>query len=851
MTSSGTADHSGDPARDALLQTEAETRAAIISDVSYELELLVDGDSPFYEGTCTIRFRCGDPSAGTFLDFTGGEVLRFEINGAAGAPAPHPHRLPLDADRLREANVVEVRYRNAYDTTGVGFHRFQDPEDSEVYLYTDFEPFNAHRLFPSFDQPDLKATWDLTVQAPQAWSVIANGAEVSAEATADGRVRRRFARLEPFSTYLFAVIAGPYVHETDTDGDIPLGVYCRKSLKPFLDHEEVFEITRQGLEFYTDYFGQPYPFGKYDQIFVPEYNSGAMENVGAVTFNESQVFRDPPTETQRLVRAEVVLHELAHMWFGNLVTMKWWDGLWLNESFATYISFLAMSEATRFQDCWENFLGSIKTWAYREDQKPTTHPIACTVEDTDQTFLNFDGITYGKGAAVLKQARAFLGDDGFRDGLRLYFRRHAWGNTTLGDFLGALGEGAGRDLTEWSKLWLETSGVNTIRPEVQGTGLSLIQEAGNGDQVLRPHHLEVTRYVRDDAGGLVAGDRWPLRVSGERTPIAVEGDASVAGLVWANQNDHAYARVLLDDASLACLESSLDRVDDPLTRMGLWCTLWEMLRDGALSPERYITLGARFLLAEDKPEILETNLRLVTVALRRYVRPEAQPDLATALLGALGAGLERHEAGSDRQLIWGRAAPGFVADAGQATALLSWLDEGAPADFPIDQGFRWRVLSRAAAFEIDGVQERLDEETRNDPSDRGVKARFAADAAVPDIERKRALFHRFVEPVSGDSADLLKAGMGAFFQPHQEAILRDLGLRYFDALFEVVENRDLEYASRGFARLLMPTAIAHPDLESAGRAALERAGAGAAPVLLRILLEEVDEMARAVRLRAL
>lgn len=848
MTAAGSAERGGESVRDALTEVEAAERAALVEGVSYVLSLSVDATGSTYEGECTIRFRSKDPSRSTFLDFSGGTTVSLVVNGTPCDPSTHPYRIALDAALLRAENEVTVRYRNDYDTTGVGFHRFQDPEDGEVYLYTDFEPYNAHRLFPCFDQPDLKATWDLNVTAPATWEVIANGAEVANEPADDGRTRRTFARLEPFSTYLFAVIAGPYVKKTDTSGPVPLGAYCRRSLEPFFDEDEIFEITRQGLQFYVDYFEQPYPFGKYDQIFVPEYNSGAMENVGAVTFNESQVFRDPPTETRRLVRAEVILHELAHMWFGNLVTMKWWDGLWLNESFATYISFLAMSEATRFQDCWENFLGSIKTWAYREDQKPTTHPIACTVEDTDQTFLNFDGITYGKGAAVLKQVRAFLGADGFRDGLRLYFRRHAWGNTTIDDFIGALAEGAGQDLNEWSRTWLETSGVNTLRPKLEGGDLTLVQEPGNGDGVLRSHHLEVTRFAPDADGALVAAERWALRVESAVTRVGRLASDAGPSLVWANQGDHAYVRTFLDESSLSCLDSSLDKVADSLTRMGLWCTLWEMLRDGVLPPDRYVSMGARFLVAEEKPEILETNLRLVTVALRRYVRPERQPALAAKMFDALLQGVARHPAGSDRQLIWGRAAPGFVADADQAATLATWLDGPAPSDLPVHQGLRWQILSRLGAFGAPDIEHRMSEETRRDPSDRGVKARFAVETAIPDAAKKAALFERFVHPAPGDSADLLKAGMGTFFQPHQEALLEAFGVRFFSALFDVVENCDLEYASRGFARLLMPTAIARPELETAGRAALERASD--IPVLQRILLEEVDEMARAVRLRS-
>ena len=427
----------------------------------------------------------------------------------------------------------------------------------------------------------------------------------------------------------------------------------------------------------------------------------------------------------------------------------------------------------------------------------------------------------------------------------MYFRRHAWGNTTIGDFIDALGEGAGNDLNDWSQLWLETSGVNTLQAATNGDEYVLRQHPGNGDAVLRPHHLEVTLYT-DRNGILAATESASVELVGSEVPLPLTTGGSA--VLWPNQDDHAYARVLLDESSLAAVKTSLDRVNDPLTRMGLWCTFWEMVREGALSPTDHIGLGARFLAREDKPEILDANLRLVTVSMRRYLPAAAQAAAGARLLQAANDACERHARGSDLQLLWGRAAPGFVADADQACSIATWLGDEAPGALPVDQGLRWRVLARLSAFAFDGISELLAAETKRDPSDRGVKARFAAEAATPDVGVKHALFDRFVRPTQGDSADLLKAGMGSFFQPHQAAATGEFGLRYFDVLSDVVNEQDLEYATRGFARLLVPHAIASPALESAARAALDRAQES--PVLERVLLEEADEMARAVRLRA-
>ena len=396
-------------------------------------------------------------------------------------------RLSPDAARAgcsRTTNVVRVQYVNDYDRTGDGFHRFVDPEDGEEYVYTNFEPYEAHRLFPCFDQPDIKGRYTFTVTAPADWLVLANSPVESSDATDDGRTRHRFAQTELFSSYLVALVGGPYVARRVDHNGLQLGLFARRSMERYLEEQspEIFELTGQGLDFYADLFAQPYPFAKYDQIFVPEYNSGAMENVGLVTYNEAYLFRDPATINERLDRGETFLHELAHMWFGNLVTMRWWDDLWLNESFATYISYLALTEATRFTNAWKVFNADIKRWAYQTDQLPTTHPIAGAADDTEIAFLIFDGITYGKGASVLKQLVKYIGPDAFRDGMRLYFRRHGWSNATLEDFLTCLEEGSGRDLDEWAQLWLRTASLNTLAAEWHAedgrvTSLSIGQSA--------------------------------------------------------------------------------------------------------------------------------------------------------------------------------------------------------------------------------------------------------------------------------------------------------------------------------------------------------------------------------------
>lgn len=843
------------PPRDTLTQQEALRRAGAVDQVAYELALELD-PAEGYDGTATVVFRA-DPGRGdTFVDFTRGELHEVRLNGRdiREEAAGHPHRLRIPARHLRPQNELRVRWHNAYDRGGAGFHRFRDPEDGEVYVYTDFEPYNAHRLFPCFDQPDLKATYDLTVSAPAAWEVVANGAELEREAAGRGRVRRRFKRLQRFSPYLFAVLGGPFQQVRSREDGLDLGLYCRKALRPHLDPEEIFELTRQGFRFYQDYFDQPYPFDKYDQIFVPEFNSGAMENVAAVTFNEAYVFRDPPSYNQRLARAEVILHELAHMWFGNLVTMRWWEDLWLNESFATYISYLAMQEATRFSSCWESFLGGIKGWALRQDEKPTTHPVAGPVEDTDQTFLNFDGITYGKGASTLKQLHALVGPEAFRDGLRLYFRRHAWGNTTLADFLAPLSECSGRDLTSWSQLWLMSSGVNDITPELAVTGdrletLVLEQSPGNGDGMLRPHLLHVGLLRVDENGRARVEDRAEVLLEGALGRVPGLVDRPRPDLVWCNLGDHGYARFMLDPESLSFAREHLHAVEDPLIRQGLWQTLWSMTRDGRLAPADWLDLVARSLPREERPDVLESVMRSSMAALHTYLDPERTAEAGERLMRTCAGAVGRPDLPEGLRLIWARDLIGCVADPGAARSLLGWLEDDAPAGVQVDQGMRWRIILRASAFGLPEAPGLIAGEERRDPSDRGVRAAFAARAAAPDADHKRQVFEEFCAP-SAHSPDLLKHAMPAFWWPHQASSVRPLAMAYFERLPGVLAVQDLEYASRGFARLLFPHRVADPGLLQRAQDLLEATVPGEA-TRRRILLEECDEMQRVVRLRAM
>src|SRR5215472_12541569 len=488
-----------------LTRDEAHDRAGLLEVVSYRVELDLTAGAETFTSVSTVVFRCARPGAASFIDLTAPAVDEMILNGEpVAADAFDGNRIALPP--LADENELRVVARCAYSRSGEGMHRFTDPADGGVYLYTDLETFDAHRVYACFDQPDLKASFEFTVTAPDGWQVISNMAPDIAGAPAGDARHWHFPPSPVMSTYITAVAGGPYhVVRSEHDG-IPLGLYCRASLAAYLDAEEIFEVTRQGLDFYQQTFGRRYPFGKYDQLFVPEFKEGAMENAGCVTFVESYIFRSRVTDFAREARAETILHEMAHMWFGDLVTMRWWDDLWLNESFATWAGTLAQAEATRWTAAWTTFAQAYKSWAYRQDQLPSTHPIAADIPDIHAVEVNFDGITYAKGASVLKQLVAYVGRENFLAGVRRYFGAHAWGNATLSDLLTALEATSGRDLTAWSAEWLQTAGVNTLRPSytVDSAGrfasFTVVQEAPDAHPVLRSHRIGIGLYDRTDRG---------------------------------------------------------------------------------------------------------------------------------------------------------------------------------------------------------------------------------------------------------------------------------------------------------------------------------------------------------------
>lgn len=837
--------------RDVLTQTESEKRAAQISACAYTLAFDLRAGSPTYRGDVTIAFNAAG-GEDTFLDFRGKTIERLEINGELTPPDRAGYRLRLPGRLLRGQTVVRVVYENEYDHLGDGFHQFFDPEDGEEYLYSNFEPFEAHRLFPCFDQPDIKATYSLTVTAPAKWEVIANSRLAGASDAGEGRVRRTFETTQLFSTYLFALVAGPYHAFRDRHGDIDIGLFCRKSLVKHLDSDELFTVTKQGLDFFASFFDFPYPFGKYDQIFVPEFNAGAMENVGCVTHNEYMVFRDPPTDTQRRRRAETVLHEMAHMWFGDLVTMRWWNDLWLNESFATYMAYLCMDEATRFGPSgWQDFNAAIKNWAYRQDQLVTTHPIAGQVADTDETFLNFDGITYGKGASVLKQLVAFIGMDGFREGMRHYFRTHAYGNATLAQFLAALEKGSGHDLKEWSRLWLETSSLNTVAASWESDGerltrLSVGQTAPAACPVLRPHYLEVGLLTERD--GRVETIALPLRLAGEVAEVAGARGLPGPSLVFPNYNDLGFVKVALDDQSLAFVRRSIERVDDLLLRQLLWSSLWNMVRDQQLSSVEYLALVREKVALEERIDVVEAVLANASAALGRYVPENQRNGEAHRMFGAAWEALQAAP-GGDAKITWARfligcaSVPEDLALAGR----LADVEEAVPG-LTVDQEMRWNVAIRWLAHGVPGAAERLDREKARDSSDRGQRMALRAETSAPDPDVKARAWERFHGEGYG-SLYLTAAAMAGFNWAHQREILAPYVEGFFTRVADLFRVRqDNEFLNDYFGALFPAYRVEQETLARSD--ALLATVAEDQTLLRRMLREANDDMERAIKCRA-
>ncbi|WP_424449550.1 aminopeptidase N [Microbacterium arborescens] len=834
-----------------LTRIEAQERRAIVDTQSYDIALDLTVGAEVFRSRTVIRFAATE-GASTFIDLIARDVREITLNGRTIDPgAFDDSRIALDG--LAAQNELIVDADCLYTNTGEGLHRFVDPVDGEVYLYSQFEVPDSRRVFAVFEQPDLKAEFRFTITAPAEWKVVSNSPTPEPVPGDGGTATWAFEPTPRISSYITALVAGPYEQVfselTSADGRvIPLGVYARKSLWQYLDADYVFEKTRQGFAYFEDKFGVPYPFAKYDQLFVPEFNAGAMENAGAVTFTETYVFRSKVTDAVKERRVVTILHELAHMWFGDLVTMKWWNDLWLNESFAEWASTIATAEATEWTEAWTTFNAMEKTWAYRQDQLPSTHPVVARINDLEDVQVNFDGITYAKGGSVLKQLAAWVGVEAFFAGVSAYFRKHAWGNTELSDLLVELEATSGRELETWSKKWLETAGVNTLEPEIatDGDGIitrfAIVQTAPADYPTIRPHRLGVGFYALRD-GELVRTHHVELDVDGDLTEVPELRGRVQPDLVLLNDGDLAYAKIRLDERSLRTAIEHLAKISDPLARSLVWGAAWDQTRDAEASATDYIDLVLRNIGTETESTTVRTTLGQLQLAANSYVDPQTRDAARNRVADGLWSLAQQAEAGSDSQLQFVTAFAS-AASTPQHADVVRALRSGETAlpGLEIDADLSWTLLvSLAASGAVSAAD--IEAALAADNTAKGGEFAAQARAALPTADAKQAAWASLVENDDLPNTVVRSAAIG-FTHPAGVALLAPFVDEYFRMLLPIWESRSYQIAQYLIVGLY-PAALANADLRDATRAWLSQ-NTEAPAALRRLVAENLAGVERAL-----
>ena len=835
-----------------LTRLEAQERRAVVDTQSYAITLDLNRGAEVFGSRTVVRFTATE-GASTFIDLIARDVREITLNGRSIDPAVAFADSRIALDGLAATNELVVDADGVYTNTGEGLHRFVDPVDGEVYLYSQFEVPDSRRVFAVFEQPDLKAEFQFTVTAPAAWKVISNSPTPQPEPGDDGTATWTFEPTPRISSYITALVAGPYEATyselTSASGRvIPLGVFARKSLWQHLDADYVFEKTRQGFAYYEEKFSYPYPFAKYDQMFVPEFNAGAMENAGAVTFTETYVFRSKVTDAVRERRVVTILHELAHMWFGDLVTMKWWNDLWLNESFAEWASTIATAEATEWTAAWTTFNAMEKTWAYRQDQLPSTHPVVAEINDLEDVQVNFDGITYAKGGSVLKQLAAWVGVEAFFAGVSAYFTKHEFGNTELTDLLVELEATSGRELTAWSKKWLETAGVNTLSPAItegsDGTisRFAVVQTAPADYPTIRPHRLGIGFYNLDGSS-LVRTHHVELDVDGDLTEVPDLVGQKRPDLVLLNDDDLAYAKIRLDERSLQTAIDHLSKISDPLARSLVWGAAWDQTRDAEASASDYVDLVLRNIGSETESTTVRTTLAQLQLAANAYVAPEKREITRIKVADALWDLALEAPSGSDSQLQFATAFAAAAATPSQWENVRALRDgETALEGLEIDTDLSWQLLVSLAAGAVVDVPD-IERALAQDNTAKGGEFAAQARAALPTPEAKKAAWASLVERDDLPNTIVRFAAMG-FVHPSGAALLPDFVEPYFAMLDTVWTSRTYkiaEYLITG----LYPSVLASVELRDATRAWLDT-HSDAPAALRRMVYENLAGVERAL-----
>ncbi len=840
-----------------LTRAEAQERAATLAIESYDVVLDLTQGAVTFGSVTTVRFTA-TPGTSTFIDAITKTVRSVTLNGVALDAATVSDGVRIQLDSLADYNVLVVDADALYTNTGEGLHRFVDPVDGEVYLYSQFEVPDSRRVFAVFEQPDLKATFTFTVTAPAYWEVISNQPTpvpvpvIAPSPTDEPTATWGFEPTPRISSYITAIVAGPYVAErselTSSDGRvIPLGIFSRASLAQYMDADYIFEKTRQGFAFYEEQFQYPYPFVKYDQLFVPEFNAGAMENAGAVTFTETYVFRSKVTDAVRERRVVTILHELAHMWFGDLVTMKWWNDLWLNESFAEYMSTLATAEATEWHESWTTFAAMDKTWAYRQDQLPSTHPIVATINDLEDVQVNFDGITYAKGASVLKQLVSWVGQKEFMAGVAAYFAKHEYGNTELPDLMAELEATSGRDLSEWSKLWLETAGVNTLSPAIETdadgkiTAFAVLQTAIAAYPTIRPHRLAIGFYNLRD-GRLVREHRVELDVDGSRTAVADLVGLARPDLVLLNDDDLAYAKIRLDEASLAFAIDNLSAIESPLARSLVWGSVWDSTRDAETRPRDFVRLVLGNVASETESTTVRSVLNQLVLTSTQYVAPDARAEVAETAATELWRLAQAASAGSDSQFQLVRFFAALASTEEHLAAIHSLLGGHTKLEgLDIDTDLRWELLIALVAGGKAGAGE-IQATLAGDNTASGAQSAAHAAAAIPAAAAKNAAWSSLVDSDTASNTIVRATALG-FQRVDNIDLLSPFVPRYFDALQDLWTSRSYQISSTLIVGLY-PSGMASAELRDATLAWL--AANVEPPALRRLVIENLAGVERSL-----
>jgi aminopeptidase N len=840
-----------------LTQVEAADRARLLEVTGYDVAVdLTDGHGNPGDGTfrstTVVTFRCAEPGAETFIETAAATVRSATLNGAPLDLSGFSAEKGLTLTGLAEENELVVDADFTYSASGQGLQRSLDPVDKEIYLYSQFETADAQRVFACFDQPDLKSvfTWHATV--PKHWKVISNMPVDREEPAGVGGKTVHFQTSPKMSTYIAAICAGPYHEVRDEHDGISLGVFCRASMARYLDPDDLFLITKQGFDFFHEQFGVRYPLPKYDQLWVPDFNAGAMENFGCVTHAEAHyIFRSQVTDFEYEQRANTILHELAHMWFGDLVTMRWWNDLWLNESFAEWASHWCNSKATRFTDAWTTFLSVRKSWGYRQDQLSSTHPVYCEMPDLEAVEVNFDGITYAKGAGVIKQLVAYVGIDSFITGLRAYFDKHAWGNATFDDLLTELESASGRELRKFAAQWLETAQVNTLRPVVSlsadGTYESVVvqQEAPADYPTLRTHRIGVGLYdLQGDR--LVRRDLLELDVSGERTEIPALTGVRAADVLLLNDDDLSYTKLRLDERSLATVVNHIAGIDSSLSRALVWNAAWDMLRDAEMAARDYVTLVCAGLPRETDINLTTWTVRQAASAVGQYADPQWQPTGWAKLAELSRSALAEAEPGSGWQLTWARSFISAARTPEEQAELRGWLaGDGVPESLVVDTELRWNLIQALASLGAATIEE-IEDELATDRTASGEREAAIARALIPTAENKAAVWAELTGE-AGVPNWLNRSLLSGFQSTKQVALTAPYAAKFFEIVGDVWARSDSEPAQE-FVMLGYPVYQISEETIALTDAWLSRDGHPAS--LRRLVAEGRDGVVRALRARA-